>query len=231
MKKTDNSITAVVIGAGKVWGEIIMDLLHENAMVIVPGRNSEEIKQLSNYITVPDKKLVTFLADISDYQRASRLLNDITAKYGKIDLAVAVFDNPKLFPDTLLIDLKSSEFERIVSDNIINYLIICQLMLHSMKKYGHGVYISVSNNSPEYENRLSRLTSFIEKVQVEMSQIFANEVASMGVKYYHLFTGDYIRPQNPPANEGNTIADITTIGCSVINLYKGRVRHPENIFQ
>jgi NADP-dependent 3-hydroxy acid dehydrogenase YdfG len=231
MKKINNSITAVVIGSGKIWCEIIMNLLHENALVIVPAKDFDEIKQLSACTTDTKSRLVTLLADISDYQRASGLLNDITAKYGRIDLAVAVFDNSKLLPDTLLIDLKYSEFEQMVSNNIINYFMVCQLMLHSMKKYGHGVYISVSSDIHEYENHYSRLTSFIEKMQVEMSRIFANEVVATGVKYYHLFTGDYIRRQNFHTIEGNTIADTTTIGCSVINLYKGMVKHPENVFQ
>lgn len=231
MKKIETSIITVVMGTGKGWCEIIKYLLNENAMVIVPAKNFEVFNQLIQHPKVTTGKLVTLLTDISDYQKASELLNDIVVKYGKIDLAVAVFESATMNHNTSLIDFKCSEFEQIINDNITNYFMASRLLLHLMKKNRHGVYISISNYIVENENIFYPINSCIERIKAEMSKIFAKEVFADGVRYYHLSTGNSPKEQNYNNQVDKRISNITGIGSSVFNLFKGNVPCPEEVFQ
>lgn len=234
MKATDYSIIAVVVGSGKASFEIVTNLLHQNAMVIVPANDYQKIKKLSSYAAITTGKLVTLLTDIPDYQKVSELLDIALLKYGKIDLAVCAFDHSNQLPNVQLIDLKCSEFEQIVNDNIISYFIFCRLILHEMKKARHGVCIYVSDNIvKQHINHFSRFASFIEKIQMEMSGIFYNEVVSAGVKYYHLIAGNLndTNADYNPITSGTALPLHSALGDYIISLYLGRVQHPENVFQ
>jgi Dehydrogenases with different specificities (related to short-chain alcohol dehydrogenases) len=194
MQKKDYSIKAVVIGSGNLYNNIINRLLLENAIVIAATSKYREIDILKKGQVHCNSKLITFLADISDYKRAAEFLDEIIAKYGKIDLAVGIFDSSYFIPDSdcLFVDMNCNEFEQLINHNIINYFLVCRVLLHAMKNAKQGICVTVSNLNGVAEKikaHTSVIVSIVEKMQNKIAEIFSNEVnalPSSSLKYYHL---------------------------------------------
>ncbi|GAA3990103.1 hypothetical protein GCM10022210_49500 [Mucilaginibacter dorajii] len=208
---------SIVAGAGDAWLKIISGLLSNNATVIVPVKSYDEL-QLLKEVTAPvtTGELVTLLTDLSDYNKAAGFLEDIKACFGNIDLIVLVFDND--CPDNPLTEVSYTEWERMVHDSISACFIAGKIILQSMKRQTHGMYITISNTPSPAHGNLSSLAAIAGCMQAELSKLFAAEVKLYGIKYYHVFT-------DPAQEDGHHVARY------IIQLYKNEVKHPENTFQ
>lgn len=219
MQKKDYSIKAVIIGSGELYNEIINKLLLENAIVIASSSKYQEIDALKKRKVNHNSKIVTFLADISDYKKAAEFLHEIIGEYGEIDLGIGIFDSKSSLSNSLLVDMNCNEFERLVNNNIINYFLVCRILLHAMKSAKHGVCVTVNHLQGLAEKNkfhVPVLVSIIEKMQKKISEIFSNEVnelSSSSLKYYHLSTNQFSDKQK---------SGIDNISNYILDLYKKR---------
>src|SRR6266567_757531 len=93
-KKLTGKITIVVGGASAIGMGIVRALLLENATVIVPSSNADEICRLkSNAADILTGGLITLPTDMADYSKATDIAGTIQQRFGKIDMVVTALNN------------------------------------------------------------------------------------------------------------------------------------------
>jgi NAD(P)-dependent dehydrogenase (short-subunit alcohol dehydrogenase family) len=217
MRTNDPSIKALVAGGGATGMPIIIRLLRSNATVIVPGKSLDELLTVKNAAaSIAQGVLVTLLMDMPNYYQADEMLEHIETLYGDIDLMVMVFEND--LPDNPLMEITYEVWEKMLLENVSTAFIGGRVMLSSMRRNGHGVYITLTH-SMVHGPGLSPLANIAWNAQTELSRIFAAELKASGVRYYHVFT-----------NVFKVDSDAQHIASLVLDLYVGHVANPENVF-
>ena len=185
MRMHEFSHVALIIGSGKTWSNLIGSLLNNNACVFAPVK---DIKQLHSFKESHNKKgkLVAELIDIADYQRAETFVKEFITKYGEIDTVIYVFEDLHCLAQQYFSNISYGEFETIINNYIINFFIFFRIVLNSMRKDNRGIFINIQKQQIGEKKAESRLVSFIEKVQMEISKLFSEEVQNAKVKYHHL---------------------------------------------
>ena len=101
------------------------------------------------------------------------------------------------------------------TDTTINAGFIgASILLNTMKKQGHGVYISIGNTVNPEANPENVLQNIAACTQVELAKVFAAEAKKFGVQYYHLFL------QKGPDENGGEGFHTTDTGNYIVNLLK-----------
>jgi NADP-dependent 3-hydroxy acid dehydrogenase YdfG len=204
-------ITFVADGTGTVGMEIVSSLLIADATVIVPAKSINKVNRLKEKVAaIQSGKLITFLTDYPEYDKAIEVVECMEEKYGQIDLAVIVFDSPKACHSLTKLSIK--DWQQMADDTINAGFVCAHVFLNSMKKRKHGMYISISNAIELEKKSASVLKNIAISTQVELAKAFAAEVKEYGIQYHHLFiqpaTAANKNGQLIPADAGNFIVDL-----------------------
>ena len=217
-KKLTGKITIVVGGASAIGMGIVRTLLIENATVIVPSSNADDISRLKNYTAdILTGGLITLPTDVADYDKATNIAGAIQQRFGKIDLVVTALNNGQ--SDTPLTEMEITDWQKMMDENISLYFMSGRISLHLMKEQDSGVFINVCDADLFLHRPNSPLARITTESQIKLSLIFSEEIAPFNISFYHLF----VNSVDASAPE--------MIGHHIVKLYLGKVEDPEKLFQ
>ena len=111
------------------------------ANVVLNGRGaiSEELlAEFSNY----GVKVVPISGDVSDFADAKRMVDQVIAELGSVDVLV---NNAGITQDTLMLKMTEEDFEKVIKINLTGAFNMTQAVLKQMIKAREGAIINMSS--------------------------------------------------------------------------------------
>ena len=129
--------TIIITGASGGLAQEMVKLLPEDRLILL-GRNQEKLEDL--YASHPQAECIGL--DITDSSAVQQLVEDLTQRYGKIDVLV---NNAGITQDTLMLKMTEEDFEKVIKINLTGAFNMTQAVLKQMIKAREGAIINMSS--------------------------------------------------------------------------------------
>jgi 3-oxoacyl-[acyl-carrier protein] reductase len=135
---------ALVTGATRGVGKIIAEKFAlEGASVVIISRTFPEAHGVAQEMTGEGFRATAIQADVSKGAEVETMINEVIAKYGKIDILV---NNAAVFAESVLImDLEEEEWDRIMSINLKGVFNCSKAVIRHMVKQRSGKIVNVTS--------------------------------------------------------------------------------------
>jgi NAD(P)-dependent dehydrogenase (short-subunit alcohol dehydrogenase family) len=186
--------TAVVIGGtGELCGAMAEGMAKAGATVVIVGRDAAKAKIRLDNIAKEGGQADFFSCDTTSKAGLEKLLADVLAKFGQVDILVngAGVNSPTPF-----FEISEDEFTKIITVNLKGVILASQIFGRYMVDRGSGSIINVGSASGL--NPLSRVFTYsASKAAVHnLSKNLAREWAAKGVRVNILVPGFFPAEQN-----------------------------------
>ncbi len=174
-----NKVALVTGGASGIGRTISLELAKHGAIVIVNYNKSKD-KALSLIQEIESMNGICHIiqSDISKYDQAQKLIEEIIAKYGKLNIVV---NNAGITDDSLILRMSESQFDRVIETNLKG---VWNVSKHSSKwllKSDYGRLINISSISGVLGNPGQSNYSAAKAGIIGMTKALAREFASRGI--------------------------------------------------
>jgi NAD(P)-dependent dehydrogenase (short-subunit alcohol dehydrogenase family) len=176
----------IVTGAGQGLGRsIALEMAHEGATVALLERNADTLEKTAGEVTASGHKVMTYQLDITDYDIYRKVVADVVAKQGKIDVLV---NNAAINPPSLTILTDTLEnWRRTIAINLESVFMGSKLVAPHMVERKSGRIISVasiqgfasSGEVGSYNAAKGAIIAYTQSMAVELGpyNILVNAVA------------------------------------------------------
>ena len=128
--------TIIVTGGTVGIGFAITSRLAEaGAQIVVANRDIDEANKAIEDLTQKGFKVKAIKADVSNEEEVKNLINETVTLFGGLDILV---NNAGIFPFTLLADLTSEQFDKIIAINLRGVFLTMKYASELMIKQGRG---------------------------------------------------------------------------------------------
>ena len=186
-------VAVVIGGTGELCGAMAEGLAAAGATVAIVGRDSAKAKIRLDNIAKDGGNAEFFSCDTTSKTGLQKLLADVIAKFGKVDIFVngAGVNSPTPF-----FEIPEEEFDKIIYVNLKGVMLACQIFGKHMVERGSGSIINLGSASGL--NPLSRVFTYsASKAAVHnISKNLAREWAPKGVRVNILVPGFFPAEQN-----------------------------------
>ena len=186
-------VAVVIGGTGELCGAISEAFAKAGAAVALVGRDAAKAKTRQDRIAAGGGKSDFFPCDVVSKSGLTRLLGEVLARLGRVDILVngAGVNSPTPF-----FEISEEELERILSVNFKGVMLACQVFGKYMVGQGAGSIINVGSASGLIP--LSRVFTYsASKAAVHnLSKNLAREWAAKGVRVNVLVPGFFPAEQN-----------------------------------
>lgn len=133
----------VITGASSGLGEATAKLLSEQGAIVALGaRRKERIDTLADKLCTAGGKAIAVQTDVAQCDQVKHLVDSAVRAFGRIDVMI---NNAGLMPQSLLENLKISEWDEMIDVNIKGVLYGIAAALPTMKQQKSGHIINVSS--------------------------------------------------------------------------------------
>jgi NAD(P)-dependent dehydrogenase (short-subunit alcohol dehydrogenase family) len=186
-------VAVVIGGTGMLCGEMAEGLAIAGATVVLVGRDAVKAQARLDKMIRGGGNAEFFSCDTTSKAGLQKLLADVLAKFGRVDVLVngAGVNSPTPF-----FDIPEEEFDRIITVNLKGVVLACQIFGRHMVEKGSGSIINVGSASGL--TPLSRVFTYsASKAAVHnLSKNLAREWATKGVRVNILVPGFFPAEQN-----------------------------------
>lgn len=188
-----DKIAVVIGGTGELCGTMAEGMAAAGATVAIVGRDAAKAKVRLDNIAKDGGKAEFFPCDTTSKAALQKLLADVVAKYGKVDILV---NGAGVNSATPFFDIPEEEFDKIITVNLKGVVLACQIFGKHMVDRGSGSIINIGSASGL--NPLSRVFTYsASKGAVHnLSKNLAREWAPKGVRVNILVPGFFPAEQN-----------------------------------
>jgi len=186
-------VAVVIGGTGLLCGEMAEGFAIAGATVALVGRNPENAKMRLDKIAKGGGTAEFFSCDTTSKASLEKLLADLVAKFGKVDI---LMNGAGVNSATPFFDITEEEFEKIITVNLKGLVLACQVFGRHMVERASGSIINIGSASGL--NPLSRVFTYsASKAAVHnISKNLAREWATQGVRVNILVPGFFPAEQN-----------------------------------
>lgn len=143
---TDNQPqkVALVTGSSRGLGKAMALKLAADgfAVAVHYGRNQAEAEKVAEEIRAAGGTAQVFGADLSQPANASKLVDDVIAQMGRLDVLV---NNAGITRDTLAIRMKDEDWDAVLQTNLSSAFAACRAAIKHMMKARSGRIVNVSS--------------------------------------------------------------------------------------
>ena len=198
-------VAVVIGGTGVLCGEMAEGLASAGAIVALVGRDAAKAQARLDKIAQGGGKAEFFSCDTTSKAGLQKLLTDVLAKLGRVDILVngAGVNSPTPF-----FDIPEEEFEKIITVNLKGLVLACQIFGKYMVDQKSGSIINLGSASGL--TPLSRVFTYsASKAAVHnLSKNLAREWATSGVRVNILVPGFFPAEQNRKVLNPERVAQI-----------------------
>ena len=134
---------ALVTGASQGIGRsCALKLASRGATVALAARNQEKLNELVKEITGAGGKAAAFPVDVGDEEQIKSACKAAITQFGKIDILV---NNAGITRDQLVIRMKRSDWDAVLSTNLTSAYLSIQQVIASMLKQRWGRIINIAS--------------------------------------------------------------------------------------
>jgi 3-oxoacyl-[acyl-carrier protein] reductase len=171
---------ALVTGASRGIGrEIAVSLAKEGAFVAVNYNGSKEkADEVIEQIEALGGSAKAYQCNVSDFDAAANLINEIVKEYGKIDILV---NNAGITRDNLLMKMKEEEFDDVININLKGTFHCIKHISRQMLKQKGGRIINITSVSGILGNAGQANYCASKAGVIGLTKSAARELASRGI--------------------------------------------------
>jgi NAD(P)-dependent dehydrogenase (short-subunit alcohol dehydrogenase family) len=186
-------VAVIIGGTGELCGAMAEGFARAGATVALVGREAAKARKRLDQIAKAGGQAEFFSCDTTSKTGLQKLLADVLAKFGRVDILVngAGVNSPTPF-----FDIAEEEFDKIIAVNLKGLMLACQIFGRHMVERGSGSIINVGSASGLLP--LSRVFTYsASKAAVHnLSKNLACEWAAKGVRVNILVPGFFPAEQN-----------------------------------
>ena len=135
----------LVTGAGRGLGEgVARGLAGHGATVLAVSRTLSELEMLEQTVRDAGGAIEIFSVDIGNSSAIDALLQDVLARYGRIDTLI---NNAAILRNTRFDSITAGEFDETIEVNLLAPVRLIRGVLPSMRSRGRGSIINVSSRA------------------------------------------------------------------------------------
>jgi len=186
-------VAVVIGGTGELCGAMAEGFAQAGAAMALVGRDAAKAKTRLDKIAKAGVKAEFFACDTTSKAGLQKLLADVLAKFGRVDLLV---NGAGVNSATPFFDIAEEEFDKIIAVNLKGLMLACQIFGRHMVERGSGSIINIGSASGLLP--LSRVFTYsASKAAVHnLSKNLAREWATKGVRVNILVPGFFPAEQN-----------------------------------
>lgn len=171
---------ALVTGASRGIGrEIAIALAKEGAFVAVNYNGSKDkANEVIDVIKAEGGNAEAYQCDVSEFEAAASLIQEIVTKHGKIDILV---NNAGITKDNLLMKMKEEEFDQVININLKGTFNCIKHISRQMLKQRSGKIINISSVSGVLGNPGQANYCASKAGVIGLTKSAARELASRGI--------------------------------------------------
>ncbi|MBQ0795529.1 SDR family oxidoreductase [Zhongshania sp.] len=182
-----NKIALVSGGSRGIGKSICKALAAHGAHVIVASRKAADCEQVAEEIRQEQGSAEAMACHIGDMENIESVFEAIERKHGRLDILVNnAAANPYFGHIT---DTDLAAFNKTIDVNIRGYFFMSSIGIKLMAKNGGGSVINVASINGVKPGALQGIYSISKAAVISMTQAFAKECASMGVRVNALLPG------------------------------------------
>ena len=168
-------ITGAAQGIGK---EIALELARAGSDIAVADILFEKAEETAREIETLKRRAKAYNMDVSDAEKVHQTVNRIVEDFGKIDILV---NNAGITRDSLLIRMKSEDWERVLSINLTGVFHCTQAVLRWMLKQRYGRIVNIASVVGLMGNVGQSNYAASKAAIIGFSKSVAREIASRGI--------------------------------------------------
>jgi 3-oxoacyl-[acyl-carrier protein] reductase len=177
---------ALVMGASKGIGRGIAEsLAREGAKVAIASRSREQLDATAEEI---QGHVSAFVADAGDLDALSRLVADVEADLGPIDILVANTGGP---PQGGPLDNSIEEWEAAYRSLVLGVRVLVEAVLPGMRERLWGRIVNVGSNSTVEPIPTLAISNSVRQAAVGFLKTLSRDVAADGVTVNTVVTGKF----------------------------------------
>lgn len=186
-------VAVVIGGTGELCGAMAEGIAAAGASVAIIGRDATKAQKRLDSISKTGGNSEFFPCEATSKSGLQKLLADVVAKFGKVDILV---NGAGMNSATPFFDISEEEIDRILAVNLKGLMLACQIFGRHMVERGSGSIINVGSASGLCP--LSRVFTYsASKAAVHnISKNLAREWATKGVRVNILVPGFFPAEQN-----------------------------------
>jgi 3-oxoacyl-[acyl-carrier protein] reductase len=210
---------AIITGAGRNIGEETAKLFAtEGAKVAVVDLDKARGEAVAKAIVAAKGKAAPFTADVSDPAQIDKLVKDVTAEFGRVDILVnnvAITDNKKIF------DISHEEWNKVMAVTLTSPFLLGRAVAKQMiAQKSPGVIINIGSTSGYYGRSdaiaytaaKGGVTNLTKSMAIQLAPYDIRVVMAVPNKIGSPVGQDYFDPNRP-----------------VVNLRKNRAGTPQHV--
>ena len=180
----------VVTGAGQGIGRAFARAFAASgAIAVIPDVNEDKAASVAYEISAAGGTAMAFGTDISDPISVQRMVDDVMARHGRIDVLInnaAIFSTLKMRP---FYEIPPDEWDRVIRVNLTGVFLCCRAVVPSMRKHGWGRIINISSGAvtlgrPNYTHYTTSKAALIG-----MTRSLARELGGFGITVNSILPG------------------------------------------
>lgn len=171
---------AIVTGAGHGIGrEIALSLARTGAEVVVTDI-SDAIFDVGRQIEAFGSKALSIKCDVSDYEQAKDVREQVTAKYERIDILV---NNAGIYPQKAFLDMTIDDWDAVLQVNLRGAFHCTKAVIPRMVKQKYGKIVNIASiagavvgfsNLVHYSASKAAIVGFTRSLALEVAQYGIN---------------------------------------------------------
>lgn len=144
MAMLDGKVALVTGGGQGVGRGIAIALAREGAVVAVVGRSVNKVQAVADEIATLGVRAAAFACDVKDAVAITRLIDDVVARLGSLDILV---NNAQEVPLGALLDVEDAAFEAGFASGPLATLRLMKAAHPHLKRSGEGVIVNLATSA------------------------------------------------------------------------------------
>ncbi|MGZ3697420.1 MAG: 3-oxoacyl-ACP reductase FabG [Bdellovibrionota bacterium] len=190
---------AIVTGSGRGLGAATaLRLARDGAHVVINDINPENARQMAGEIEKLGRKSMASTHDVSDYKSANALVDEVKAKFGRVDILI---NNAGITRDSMLQKLTEEKWDEVIRVNLKGPFNMGQACAKLMMEQKYGKIVNLS--SVAWLGNIGQTNYSASKAGVVgLTRTWAIELARYGINVNAIAPGfiDSVLTQQVPAD-------------------------------